>query len=225
MAPNEEHHELAWKLLPWFVNGSLNADEAVSVERHLASCPACRQEVERCRTLSAIAKSSGPRKPPAWAPSSRQFAQILGQVDAPHAASSAHRPSLARKLRSWLVETPPPMRWALALQAALIVALTGVLLAPAPPDAPYETLSRGADPAAGERARLRVVFAADTTEKELRDLLNSIDGRIVDGPTPQGVYTLQLSVAGPERARHISAVLARHSKVHFAAVEGSGAAR
>jgi len=218
MAPNEAHHELAWGLLPWFVNGTLSTDEAASVERHLASCPACRAEVERCRHLSAVSGTSGLETPPAWAPSPAHFARILTQVDA---AQPARRPGFVRRLRSWLLETPPPVRWALAVQAALIVALAGVLLAP---ETPYETLSRGADPAAGERARMRVVFAADTTEKELRELLNSIDGRIVDGPTPQGVYTLQLSVAGPERARHVSAVLARHPKVRFAVVVGSGAA-
>ena len=38
MASNEVQHEFAWKLLPWFVNGTLNADEAVPVERHLANC-------------------------------------------------------------------------------------------------------------------------------------------------------------------------------------------
>lgn len=222
---HEEHHESAWELLPWYINGSLNADEAVPVEHHLANCPACQQEVERCRSLSVVAKSSGPEKRQAWAPSPRHFAQIMAQVDTAETASSARRPSLARKLRSWLIDTPTPMRWAFTFQAALIVALTGALLAPALPDARYETLSRGAESAAGERVRLRLVFAADTTEKELRDLLHDIDATIVDGPTTQGIYTVQLSVAALERAEQISAKAARHPKVRFAAVVASGGAR
>jgi hypothetical protein len=140
------------------------------------------------------------------------------------AMSSARRPGLPRRLRSWLIGTPPPMRWTFALQAGLIVALAA-LLALAPSETFYETLSRETEPAAGEPARLRVVFAADTTEKEMRGLLNSIDARIVDGPTAQGVYTVQLSVAGPERVRHISAVLARNPRVRFAALDGSAAAQ
>jgi hypothetical protein len=228
MAPTKEHeedHDSAWELLPWYVNGSLNADEAVLVERHLAACPACRQEVERCRDLSVVAKSSGSAQQQDWAPSPRHFAQIMAQVDAAEAVSSTARPSLARKLRSWLIETPPPMRWAFAFQAGLIVALTGALFTLAPSDAPYETLSHGAESAAGEGIRLRLVFAEDTTEKELRDLLHDIDATIVGGPTPQGIYTVQLSGAVPERAQQISTQMARHPKVRFAAVVGSGGAQ
>jgi len=221
MAPNEqheEHHESAWELLPWYVNGSLNADEAVPVERHLANCPACRQEVERCRNLALVTRSSRLENRQGWAPSPRHFGQILAQVDAAETAPSTGRPSLAHRLRSWLLETPTPMRWAFAFQAALIVALTGVLFAPAPPDAPYETLSRTAESAASERVRLRMVFAEEATEKELRDLLHDIDATIVDGPTPQGIYTVQLSVAASASAEQISAKVARHPKVRFAAV-------
>jgi hypothetical protein len=72
---------------------------------------------------------------------------------------------------------------------------------------------------------LRLVFAEDTTEKELRDLLHDIDATIVGGPTPQAIYTVQLSVATPERAQQISAEVARHPKVRFAAVVGSGGAQ
>ena len=228
MAPaeeREEHHASAWELLPWYVNGSLNADEAVPVERHLANCPACRQEVERCRNLAVVTKSSRPEKRQGWAPSPRHFGQILAQVDAAETAPSTGRPSLARRLRSWLIETPTPMRWAFAFQAALIVALTGVLLAPAPPDATYGTLSRAAESAASERVRMRMVFTEDATEKELRDLLHDIDATIVDGPTPRGIYTVQLSVAASERAEQISVQAARHPKVRFVAVVASGGAQ
>ena len=228
MAPTEareEDHEAAWELLPWYVNGSLKADEAVPVERHLANCPGCRREVERCRSLAVVVKSSRSAAEEDWAPSPRHFAQIMARVDAAQAVSSAGSPSLAQRLRSWLIDTPPPMRWAFALQAGLIVGLAGALLALAPSDSSYETLSGGAASGASERVALHLVFAEDTTEKELRDLLHDIDATIVGGPTPRGVYTVQLSGATPERADEIRALAAQHPKVRFAAVAASGGAR
>jgi anti-sigma factor RsiW len=38
-------HEQAQQLLPWYVNGTLEADEAALVEAHLAECAECRADL------------------------------------------------------------------------------------------------------------------------------------------------------------------------------------
>jgi hypothetical protein len=90
------------------------------------------------------------------------------------------------------------VRWALAAQAAAIFLLAGVLLGrtPAPSGALFRTLS---DPRpelaapAPERLRLRVTFAEAATVGELRAALVDLGAEIVAGPSPTGVYTVEVA--------------------------------
>jgi Putative zinc-finger len=120
---------------------------------------------------------------------------------------------------SLLGDTPRPVRWALAGQLAALVLLSatlavgparrfesGKLAAPAseraaaPAGAVYHTLSApsalaasAVASAAGAAApQIRVMFAEAATEKQMREVLLSTRGRLVDGPSPLGTYTLEL---------------------------------
>jgi hypothetical protein len=46
------NHRQAWDLIPWYVNGTLEAGQE-PLQRHLAQCAACRAEFEAQRTLHA----------------------------------------------------------------------------------------------------------------------------------------------------------------------------
>jgi hypothetical protein len=80
----------------------------------------------------------------------------------------------------------------LAGQAAAIVALAATLFVAVgrPPAAGFHTLTASAAPAGA--ARLRVVFDERASERELRALLVPMGAAIVGGPSPLGVYTLEL---------------------------------
>src|SRR4051794_4838745 len=45
-------HEQTQSLLPWYANGTLDADEAAMVESHLETCDECRGELEAERVLA-----------------------------------------------------------------------------------------------------------------------------------------------------------------------------
>ena len=47
--------------------------------------------------------------------------------------------------------------------------------------------------------RLRVVFQATASERQIRSLVQGIRGRIVDGPTPDGAYIMEIP-AGDQAA-------------------------
>ena len=56
MAPGDERDgmerldcEAVRELLPWFVRGTLAADERRAAEAHLTDCPSCRAELYVCR--------------------------------------------------------------------------------------------------------------------------------------------------------------------------------
>jgi anti-sigma factor RsiW len=199
-------HERASELLPWYVNATLDAGEAALVEKHLGSCDACREELARCQDLQSAAQGEDE----GWSPSPAHFARVLDSVD------RAETP-LWRRVSGWIRETPRPMRFAFALQGAAVVAL-GAALILQPVAHTYETLSRPQVTATSSRARLHVVFAPDLTESGMRQLLQSVQGTIVDGPSPAGLYTVELAFSASERERagQIAEHLAADPQVRFA---------
>lgn len=151
------------------------------------------------------------------------LARVTARIDGSTGAVAARR----RPAR-WpaLAATPRPVRWLLAAQAAALVAaiLGGTAFRPAggepggpvsgPPAgaAPgtFHTLSDPAPPgpAAGE-PRVRVVFADGAAAAAVRDLLLAARARVIDGPTPFGVYTVEALVEGVGRDRGGEPLLAR----------------
>jgi anti-sigma-K factor RskA len=190
-------HSEVWALLPWYVNGTLTDQEIAAVEAHLATCADCQCELARCREITAAVRAEQPR----WAPSPKHFDRLLTQIEVLEARQVQH-PRGRRQwrfwvysLRGWLQGTPRTVQWALAVQAALIVVLTGALFWPMESSPPllYQTLTRPSEPRPADQMRLRVVFAEDITEKEIRALLNRIGATIVQGPSAVGIYTIELA--------------------------------
>jgi hypothetical protein len=190
-------HEGVWELLPWHANATLNAQEALRVERHVAVCAACQMELERCRQLRVAAKAVDLQ---AWSPSTRHFTQVLARLDsieATQGATSRTGAALWSRACAWLQGTPGTARWVFAVQAGLVFVLGGALLMTFAPQ-PYQTMSRPDTQVALERARVRMMLADDITGGELRDLLRAVGGEIVQGPSATGVYTIALPFSKAE---------------------------
>jgi anti-sigma factor RsiW len=210
-------HQRASELLPWYVNATLSRQEMVLVEAHLATCPECRQDLEICRGLSAAVRSTAAAEEKQWAATPVKVARVLNRLPRERGTRSREK-GLLPDLFSWLPDTPRAARFALAAQALAVVALAAVLLLRAPSPA-YETLSRPQSANAAQRARLHVVFAPEVTESALRQMLQGIGAVIVDGPSPAGVYTVELAFPASERERiaQIGQRLAADPDVRFAA--------
>lgn len=211
-------HDYVWELLPWYVNESLSPDETSEVEAHMENCPVCQSEVARCKELNLAVKAN-PQK--TWTPSAPHFANVLANVDAyeNRQAQSRGSPGWIEKWFPWLGDTPRPARFTLAFQGALVLALASTLLVRAfVPTAGYQTLSNPAEPSVLGAQQVRLVFAEDITEKELRGLLLEIPARIVAGPTALGVYTVALNPSreDAEVSQKALAQLRAHPKVRLA---------
>ena len=196
-------HDEVQRLLPWYANGTLVGAELQEVERHLAICSQCRDEVERCRDEIAAVRSSAIDAP---APHPAGFARLTARIDEEEARRDRPRRWL-RALKRALVGSggSGTLRWALVAQMAVIAILAGLLLRspemtvttdPAAPEAArFQTRSAPAAEAAS--GRLRVVFTADSTTDAVRQLLLEIQAEVVAGPSPLGVYTLALRSEEP----------------------------
>jgi len=211
---DERIHQRIWEMLPWFVNGTLSAPDRERVEDHAAVCRRCRDEIETCRQMAEAIQGKGEVAP---SPHPVQLQRVLARIDEAEQAEKSERQAQRagrrpfgvprRAFEALIAATPRPLRGALVAQAAIIVLLVGVLVwgelrtvtSPAVPGAPatYQTLSESA-PAQqkGGTVTLRVMFSPRATEKEIRDLLLAVHGEIAAGPSPFGVYTVEVTAAG-----------------------------
>ncbi|HXO43682.1 MAG TPA: zf-HC2 domain-containing protein [Thermoanaerobaculia bacterium] len=136
-------------------------------------------------------------------------------ASAANPATGASRPAAAaartrKRGASLLGGTSRPVRWALAGQlAALILLATALAFGPARRQpALYHTLSEPSAPAASLPAtsataaapQIRVVFVEAATAQQMREVLLSTRGHLVDGPSPLGAYTLELPAPAPAAA-------------------------
>lgn len=219
LAPDAACHPEVWALLPWAVNGTLEGHERRVIDERLATCPSCRAELARCHVVAAAVLAAPART---WSPSSADVSRILTRVSAaddtepPITAWWGRRRDQIRRTLAALTPTPPILRWAVAVQGALVVLLASVVVWQAiPPAAVYRTLAKSGDHAGEPGLKIHVAFTEDMTERELRALLTGVGGTLVGGPSPLGIYTVRVepSSAAPGVALE---KLRAHGKVRLA---------
>jgi hypothetical protein len=186
------------RLLPWFVTGRLDADDTARVEAHVAACPACRADLEHERALHDVVRQDARADAPDPA---EGFQKLMARIGETERAFPAHAPAMEVRATRGRIRAP---RWvATAVVAhALALAIVGAALwrhTDRIDEAPYRTLSSDVRPTPSA-AHLRVVFAPGTTTQELAGILDKVDARIVDGPSPAGAYALTLTSGVPDEA-------------------------
>jgi hypothetical protein len=113
--------------------------------------------------------------------------------------------------------TPGPMRWTVAVQAALVVLLLALATWPGSlgPGPRYRTLAER-EQTRKNQAMVRLVFAEDATERDIRTLLSKVDGTIVDGPSAMGAYTVSVTARGSDAVAAVLALLRADPHVRLA---------
>lgn len=162
-------------LLPFYVNGTLGADERARVRAALLGDAALRRELEAVRALRRLVREGGSAITPEPRDRELRLRRILARLG-------------PQGLRAWgaPLERGAPRRlsWkvAFAASAAVVVAQTAVIAwqATGPQREPYGSLAGPATPRA--RADLLVTPAADASWSDVQALLAARDLQIVGGP-------------------------------------------
>ena len=178
------------ELLPFYVNGSLQGEEREWMERQLAEHADARAELEACRALQSRIRRSLPEVP-----------ATLG-LDKAMARIRGDRPGRLDRFAA-LLGLGGGLRPAMALAGLALVAVqAGVIVS---------LVARPADEDAGAGLRtpkastvhdgplLKINFAPDAKEAEIRHLLVSVQGRLAGGPGQLGDYYVAVP-AGREQA-------------------------
>jgi anti-sigma-K factor RskA len=170
------HRELEL-LLPWYVNGRLDAEEARQVEAHLAECPACQRDVaELARLLHAHAQTVDER-PVDDAKMHALLDKIEGgeklQPQSPKKRDTAERSSLweslSRFMGSWLGAQPALVVATIAALSLVVVSMTMMRLDST--DGQYGVLS-SSEPET-EEFRLKLRFEGAPGRAEVEKLIAS----------------------------------------------------
>lgn len=176
-------------LIPHYVNGSLSGKERQRFENGIEKFPALQQELVEFSEIKSVYDEMKNEIPQ---PSDRIFRSVMNRIKVDERVVSISGSwEIIERLRRFFggIFISPRISWGVvAVQLAVIL----MLVISFPKDNRYTTLTSG--PIQQEdRVRINVVFNEESTEKEIRKILNGAEAMIVNGPTQEGLYTIEVS--------------------------------
>ncbi|HEY1139390.1 MAG TPA: zf-HC2 domain-containing protein [Lysobacter sp.] len=178
-------HSETQRLLPWYVNDTLDAADFSRVEEHLAECGQCRRDLEFLRLLESGCMQASPVPDP-----TASFTRLRDRLQPPRAHASA---SLLTRLRATWGGSPAWLRGAAAASLVLAAGVWGLALVRDEAPAMYRTLGDAPSETAVRDKDLRhlvVVFDPHIEHARMQQLVRASQARIVDGPNEAGAYVL-----------------------------------
>jgi uncharacterized protein YbaR (Trm112 family) len=200
-------------LLPWYLNRTLEKGEKEEVKKHLLSCPICRQELGQIKQEQGLYQSAGEE-----IPIPQTFPHLLAEIE------KQEEGRIWQRITSLIPRPQPALAATLIIAQSLVIIGLIALLALNPWGAGerfYRTLS-GPSLVAGKGPRLSILFQDRVQEKSMREVILEIEGTIVNGPTPMGLYTVELrSQMTPEELESVIASLRqKKDAIRFVEVKG-----
>ena len=181
-------------LLPWYLSGALKESERRAVEEHLASCANCRLELDNLRALRSPLKAALADQPiPALEVKQAVMAQIHAEAERAGRRPSGVDPGggFGEVVEQWFRNLLAP-RWVPMLASTLLVGQLVLLLWTAGEQTvltPGPVTTRSLPPAA---TRVTLAFTPSASEAHIRAAIQELKGRLVDGPTADGLYTIEI---------------------------------
>ncbi len=177
------------ELLPWYVNGRIDASDRAWVEEHMRTHPQAAAELRWYQSLQRRVHENAPNVSDEIG-MDRALAKIHHDVQGEKRIAAARRaqtPTTMERVRSWLGSfglTP-------ALTAAVaVIALQGGLIFKLmqPADDEVTGIRAGRGVLVNAQPLLKVNFSADAKEADIRMLLLEVRGDVIRGPSQLGDY-------------------------------------
>lgn len=206
--PTQVHREAT--LLPWYVNGTLSESERQLVDQHLSACAVCRAERDELTRLKVDLETVYAAQPGPSSLTSRSVIETVAREASPRRMAHPGPGAWLKRVDGWLRSLLLP-RWVPTLVAVLLVAQVGLLLWTSAPGDDREQVRTRSLGRPG--AIVLVVFQQAATEGQIRSLLQTVHGRMIDGPTTGGAYTIELAAADQTSLDKTLTVLRKQGEV------------
>jgi plasmid stabilization system protein ParE len=193
MTPPTEHSELA-ELAPFYVAGTLSADEAARFEAALAEDAELARNVAAARSERDEVLALNEALP---GPSPRAYDMLFAQIGAepPRRMNIWRQLDLGARLAQIL--SPRALGWAVATACLLVCVEAGFLVANhGNPAGGYRTASQPREDLEDTGAFALVAFAPEANANAIFALLDKARVQIVEGPKTGGFYRIRLG--GPD---------------------------
>jgi len=176
------------ELIPLYLNGRLSEKERQEFEDTLNKYPELKHEVEEFSEIKDVYKEI---EHEISIPSSVLYQRILRNIKSDIKVSSAFlKKGYIEKLQELLrgLLSSPRVSWGFAaVQFAILLLLFVNLLG----GDKIRTLT-SEDMPKSEGIKINVVFDKESREKEMREVLNKVGAIIIRGPSPEGLYTIEI---------------------------------
>lgn len=187
----KNEHRKVWNLLPWYVNHSLDAVEKDRVRNHVRTCIACRIELQQQQQLFEEMQQMDLLRQVSQA----SFAQLRKRIERQSVIRPFTRPNqLSEEFQPSSGQSPGFVKHTALAASLLLLAMPFMLHLPAEQSvstAEYRTLANAPKNAPAHN-RVRIVFADQSDSTQIGTILHSISGRIVQGPSENGIYEIQI---------------------------------
>ena len=191
-------------LLPWYANGTLDADDIARVEQALAEDDALAREFDLILEDQAAIVDLVSEEDVPSSISERFKAALEAEIDAPPVRqneTTGH--GVVSRMMSLLFPAQPRAYAAVAAMIAILLPVVALVSFEAGNQntAQYQTAS-GEDPVVSDGVRMLVKFNAEVSWTQVDAFLKENAGQIVKGPTPDGFYELEFA-AGTDAAEEM----------------------
>lgn len=181
MSDIDKDHQRFAELLPFFVNGTLGAEDRQWIEEYRSRHPESRNEQRFVEMLRDVSRNIS-----SVVPESQRLERLLSEWKQTRAA-----PSLLQKLKS-LFQAPIRIPAAAFAAFALLVVAQSVFIGSLVTDRYQETAFRGERPECISTPRIRVVFNPDAKHFEIMLLLRKLEISVQEGPSETGEFWLMV---------------------------------
>lgn len=174
-------HKRTLRHITWYINDTLVGEEQARVSKHLEKCLVCREEyADQLKVAEAVRNGET---------TVYHSAQALSLLQTRLSHDSGFIARSVRILHRLTIQTPRPVKFALAVQAALLAIVGSFMWSPLSVDenaGEYRTLSQ-TQPPPGD---IRILFTPTSTQIERSRLLNELKLDMSGEVSERGVYTV-----------------------------------
>ena len=202
--PQNQTHKEATSL-PWYLAGTLTKQEQHEVEAHLADCSNCRAELEDMKRIREAVKATIQER---QGPSPELFSKVMARIHEEEEDPTPIKSPVIKEEVNWWAGIQAQLQslyaipWVPALATILIVSQSALLITKMGEQSssfqePGPIVERGIPNASLPKisSTIQIGFREDAKEGDIRALIQEIDGRMVNGPSPEGIYTLKVPMS------------------------------